>query len=65
MLASDSLIELVKLCKTVQKRTSASNILNLQMYWKPTSSCSCGEMGPEKAVESGRDAIVPAADAAT
>ena len=29
---------------------SASNILSLQMYWKPTSSGSCGETGLEKAV---------------
>ena len=46
----DSLMQLVKLRKTVQTRASEANIPDLQLPWTATSSGRCGEAGPEKAV---------------
>ena len=45
-----SLMQLVKLRKTVQARAFEANIPDLQLPWTATSSGRCDEAGPEKAV---------------
>ena len=45
-----SLMQLVKLRKTVQKPVDVVQNWSVQMYLTATSSGRCGEAGPEKAV---------------